>query len=67
LSDVHRDVVAHVREEGHEALQHPRQLSRFLCGLTSPATSRARLSRHARFGCFSELPFSGVLHFVEKV
>ncbi|MBT4141329.1 MAG: RecQ family ATP-dependent DNA helicase [Candidatus Latescibacteria bacterium] len=67
LGDVHRDVVAHVREEGHEALQHPRQLSRFLCGLTSPATSRARLGRHARFGGFAELPFSDVLKFVEKI
>jgi ATP-dependent DNA helicase RecQ len=61
------DVVTHVRAERHEALQHPRQLARFLCGLTSPATSRARLSRHPRFGCFAELPFLDVLDFVVKL
>ncbi len=67
LGDVHRDVVVHVRDEGHEALQHPRQLARFLCGLTSPATSRARLSRHPRFGCFAELSFADVLDFVVQI
>lgn len=67
LGDVHREVILHVQKEGHEALKHPRQLARFLCGLTSPATSRARLARHPRFGCFAELPFSDVLNFVEKL
>ena len=66
LGDVHRDVVAHLRGENHEALCHPRQLARFLCGLTSPATSRARLGKHPRFGCFAELPFADVLAFIEK-
>lgn len=30
-----------VQDEGHAALVHPRQLARFLCGITSPAASRA--------------------------
>jgi len=67
LGDVHRGVIAHVCEENHEVLQHPRQLARFLCGLTSPATSRARLGKHPRFGSFAELPFSDVLDFVERI
>jgi ATP-dependent DNA helicase RecQ len=67
LGDIHRDVVEHVCRENHEALQHPRQLARFLCGLTSPAASRARLGRHPRFGSLSELPFSDVLQFVEEM
>jgi ATP-dependent DNA helicase RecQ len=44
-----------------QALGEPRQLARFLCGLTSPATSRARLSRHALFGVAAERRFSEVM------
>lgn len=44
-----------------EALAHPRQRARFLCGLTSPATTRARLTRHRLFGSLAEVPFPVVL------
>ncbi len=43
------------------ALQHPRQLTRFLCGLTSPATLRDRLTKHQDFGLLAHLPFDDVL------
>jgi ATP-dependent DNA helicase RecQ len=46
-----------------QALGEPRQLARFLCGLTSPATARARLSRHALFGALAERRFEQVLGF----
>jgi ATP-dependent DNA helicase RecQ len=49
------------------ALAEPRQLARFLCGLTSPATTRARLSRHALFGALSEKRFARVMAFAESV
>lgn len=45
----------------HPALRHPRQLARFLCGLSSPATQRDRLRRHDDFGLLSRLPFAEVL------
>ncbi|MEM6277902.1 MAG: ATP-dependent DNA helicase RecQ [Verrucomicrobiota bacterium] len=47
--------------EKHPALRQPRQLARFLCGITSPATSRARLQRDERFGALAEVPFEDVL------
>jgi ATP-dependent DNA helicase RecQ len=50
-----------------QALAEPRQLARFLCGLTSPATSRARLSRHALFGALAERRFAQVLRFASEV
>jgi len=53
LNEVHR--------EEHIALRQPRQLARFLCGLTSPATSRARLDRDDRFGKLEQVPFQEVL------
>jgi ATP-dependent DNA helicase RecQ len=47
------------------ALGTARQLARFLCGLTSPATTREKLTRHDAFGLFSHLPFSEVLAIAE--
>jgi len=44
-----------------EALATPRQRARFLCGLTSPATTRAKLSRHALFGALADQRFADVL------
>jgi ATP-dependent DNA helicase RecQ len=67
FGDLHKQIVAHIRTEKHEALSHPRQLARFLCGLTSPATSRTRLTRHPRFGSFADMPFLEVLAFVETI
>jgi ATP-dependent DNA helicase RecQ len=55
-----------LRAEGHAALATPRQLARFLCGLTSPATTRARLRNHADFGRLAATPFADVLKFVEQ-
>ena len=49
--------------EGQEALRHPRQLARFLCGLSSPATFRLR--KHAAYGCLAGQPFQQVLAEVE--
>ena len=55
-----------LRAEEHQALGAPRQLTRFLCGISSPATSRARLKSHSMFGAFDSIPFHKVLAFVEK-
>jgi ATP-dependent DNA helicase RecQ len=43
----------------------PRTVARFLCGLPSPALTRARLTRHDDFGALSEVPFPDVLAHVE--
>lgn len=51
--------------ERHPALRQPRQLARFFCGLSSPATTRAKLHRDDRFGMLSEVPFLDVLAQVE--
>lgn len=49
------------------ALRSPRQLARFLCGLTSPASSRARLTRRDEFGMFEGLRFDKVREWVETL
>ncbi|HUT09778.1 MAG TPA: RecQ family ATP-dependent DNA helicase [Thermoguttaceae bacterium] len=59
------DALRRLKAEGHAALAAPRQLVRFLCGLGSPATTRARLRAHPMFGRFASVPFHEVLAFVE--
>ena len=49
-----------------DALGEPRQQARFLCGLTSPALSRARLGRNPLFGALEFLRFADVLVWCEE-
>ncbi len=53
--------IQELRRENHAALRTARQLARFLCGITSPAVSRSRLTRHDSFGLLAGIPFSEVL------
>jgi ATP-dependent DNA helicase RecQ len=56
-----------LRAQKHEALQTVRQVARFLSGINSPATSRARLTtRHSMFGMLADVSFPQVLAFVEN-
>jgi len=50
-----------VREENRDALAEARAFARFLCGLTSPRLSRAKLSAHRLFGVLADVPFGDVL------
>ena len=52
--------------EEHPSLSTPRQLTRLLCGLTSPATSRAKLTKRPEFARFATTPFRTVLAQVES-
>jgi ATP-dependent DNA helicase RecQ len=64
------DQVDRIREliqEGKAPLRAPRQLARFLCGLTSPATTRARLAKHDAFGLLEGYPFQKVLAQAESM
>ena len=53
--------------EERQSLRTPRQLARFVCGITSPATSRERLGRHAAFGLLAGIPFAAVLAHAETL
>ncbi len=61
----HRAIVKGVKAEGHKALATPRQLARFLCGLASPATTRAKLAKDPRFGALADFSFSRVLKLAQ--
>ena len=66
LSKRDQDLIAGLIAEGHEALGTPRQVARFLCGLASPASTKARLKGDRRFGTFADAPFAAVLEAVER-
>ncbi len=59
-----RAMVAALRAENHPALATPRQAARFWCGLASPATTRAKLTRDPRYGAWGDVPFAAVLRRV---
>ncbi|NNE93399.1 MAG: RecQ family ATP-dependent DNA helicase [Verrucomicrobiales bacterium] len=62
LTDEQVSLMQSLHGEGHGALRQPRQLARFLCGITSPAASRERLTwKDDRFGALDSVPFQVVL------
>jgi ATP-dependent DNA helicase RecQ len=59
--ELDRAVLDELTAEHPTALGTHRQRARFLCGLSSPATTKAKLSRHALFGALAEQRFVDVL------
>ncbi len=55
-----------LRASHPDALGEARQQARFLCGLTSPALSRARIGRNPLFGALESLRFADVLAWCEE-
>ncbi|MGC4120639.1 MAG: RecQ family ATP-dependent DNA helicase [Myxococcales bacterium] len=54
-----------LRAKHPKALGEPRQVARFLCALSSPALSAAKLGKHELFGAFEERRFADVLAWCE--
>jgi ATP-dependent DNA helicase RecQ len=55
-----------LRDSHTRALDDPRQQARFLCGLSSPAISQARLGRHPLFAALEAYPFAEVLTWCQR-
>jgi len=54
------------RDDPDNILHEPRSLARFLCGVTSPQSSRTRLTRNGLFGVLERMQFQQVLAWVES-
>lgn len=52
---------SNLRQAHPQLLGDPRAMARFLCGVTSPSLSKAKLSKHALFGSLAQLPFGRVM------
>jgi ATP-dependent DNA helicase RecQ len=66
FTDADREEIRELMFEENPSLSTPRSLTRYLCGLTSPATTRAKLTRRPEFGRWSAVPFRGILTEVES-
>jgi ATP-dependent DNA helicase RecQ len=55
-----------LRDNHREALETPRQIARFLCGLTSPRLLQNKLNKDPMFGSCAELPFQTVREAVTR-
>ena len=56
-----------MRAQYPSALGNPRQAARFLCGLSSPALTKTKLSQHQLFGALAERHFGEVLDWCSRV
>jgi ATP-dependent DNA helicase RecQ len=56
-----------LRQTYAEALSSPRQIARFLCGLSSPLLTQTKLNRHADFGALAEVPFQNVMQAAQQL
>ncbi len=65
FTEADADEIRGIIFEENPALASPRALTRFFCGLTSPATTRAKLTRRPEFGRWAAVPFRNVLSQVE--
>ena len=62
FTEADMQIIRGLMEENHVSLRAPRQMARFLCGMTSPATTRERLTtKHDQFAVFEEYRFEDVL------
>jgi ATP-dependent DNA helicase RecQ len=56
-----------LRHKYPDALSSPRQIARFLCGLSSPLLTQTKLNRHEDFGVLAEIPFQNVIQAAEEL
>jgi len=50
-----------------EIFSNPNQLTRFLCGISSPLLSRNKLTKHELFGSTENIPFAEVLQKIKQI
>ena len=61
IPDYEWQLMRALRNENHACLATPRQLARYLCGISSPAAYQARLQQREEFGIWQQQPFTEVL------
>ncbi|MDX1522057.1 MAG: RecQ family ATP-dependent DNA helicase, partial [Anaerolineae bacterium] len=64
-SEINLPAISQLRQE--TSLSTPRQLTRYLCGITSPVIIKNRLKQQAGFGSLAHIPFKVVLAAVERM
>jgi ATP-dependent DNA helicase RecQ len=65
ISDAEWNIMLALRAEQLAALATPRQLARFLCGISSPASFQSKLQQRREFGLWQHRDFLEVLALLE--
>jgi ATP-dependent DNA helicase RecQ len=66
-AELNVSVLLSLRKSYPEALGEPRQAARFLCGLNSPALTKAKLTRNSLFGFFEDRRFADVISWCATI
>lgn len=66
ISEAQTVMIHKLMAENHASLSTARKLARYLSGMTSPRTTRERLTRRPEFGLLNKLPFKQILLFAQK-
>lgn len=66
-AELDADAIRELRQQHPRALNEPRKVARFLCGLSSPALSRSKLTRHPLFGSLEAASFRDVMRATERL
>ena len=64
VDDAMMSQITELQRSHPEVFSDPRALARFLVGVSSPAVSKARLSKHLLFGAMAEVPFARVKELI---
>ncbi|MCI5115592.1 MAG: RecQ family ATP-dependent DNA helicase [Candidatus Electrothrix sp. AX1] len=59
------EVLQQLCREYPQVLASPRQITRLLCGLSSPGLTRNKLTKHELFGRLEQYPFAAVMDWVK--
>lgn len=65
LNEAEQSIIAAAVRELHQVLSDPHQITRLLCGLSSPAIAQARRQQDTRFGKLADIPYQVVMKAVE--
>ena len=58
--NIQQQITQLISEENSQILKNPHVLARFLCGVTSPHLSKAKLTKHPLFSVLENVPFKQV-------
>ncbi|MGZ0170828.1 MAG: RecQ family ATP-dependent DNA helicase [Planctomycetales bacterium] len=67
MTDALWDQAKQLRDQHADILDSPSRLARFLCGITSPKLTRAKLTKNPLFGAFEKVSYRQVLERADQL
>jgi ATP-dependent DNA helicase RecQ len=67
MTDALWDQAKQLHDQHADFLNSPSRLTRFLCGITSPKLTRAKLTKNPLFGVFEKVSYRQVLERADQL